>query len=69
MQKPYCPGTNCPLTKSCDRYKPQIDVKKEIHFSEVPYDHVKGKCGHFIDYGKTDKLSEHIKKLEDGNQN
>jgi hypothetical protein len=69
MTKPYCPGTNCPLTGSCDRYKQQIDMKKEIHFSEVPYDHNREKCTYQISKGQEDNLSKRIKDLENGNQN
>jgi hypothetical protein len=69
MQKPYCPGTNCPLKDTCSRYKPNINVKKEIHFSEVPYDHIRKLCTHFIEAGKEDNLSRHIKNLENGNPN
>jgi hypothetical protein len=52
MQKPYCPGTNCPLKGSCNRYKPNIDVKKEIHFSEVPYDPSEEKCTYLLKQGR-----------------
>lgn len=70
MTKPYCPGTNCPLTGSCARFKKYIDVKKEIHFSEAPYNHTDKKCGHFIKEGETDGLLKRVLDIEnDGNQN
>jgi hypothetical protein len=69
MTKPYCPGTNCPLKETCDRFKTQIDVKKEVHFSEVPYDHKRNKCTYHIKQGETDKLLNRINDIEDGHSN
>lgn len=69
MTKPYCPGTNCPIKGSCDRYKLQIDVKKEVHFSEVPYNHSENKCTFHIRAGEKDKLLNRINDIENGNSN
>jgi hypothetical protein len=69
MTKPYCPGTNCPLAGSCARYKPNINVKKEIHFAEVPYNHRQNLCNFFIKDGEADKLSKRITEIEKENGN
>jgi hypothetical protein len=66
--RPYCPGINCPVKATCSRFRAQIDVKKEIHFSETPYDHGKKKCGFYLHGNATDSLSTHIENLENGNQ-
>jgi len=60
--QPYCPGLNCPIRKSCPHFKDEIDLRKDIHFSHTPYDHVKKSCAY---YPKTGTLEKTIKDLID----
>lgn len=61
MTHPFCNGSECPLTHHCMRFKADIDIKKDVHFSFPPYNHEKGKCAFFSD-GNPDSL---LRKVND----
>jgi hypothetical protein len=66
---PKCTGAGCPLKLTCDRYKPNVDKKKEEHFSVPPYDSEREKCSWHIEPGIEDSLSKRLNDLKNGNQN
>lgn len=48
MKGPFCRGTNCPVTAHCERFKANIDMKKDAYLASVPYSKEKGKCAFYL---------------------
>lgn len=62
---PFCFGNSCPLTGSCNHYKKDINIKKEVHWEETPYNFERKKCEFYSNY-PANPLNDEIKKVLNG---